>query len=763
MAAITPIYGDIVGVKKHLEFVLQDRRMSETGVEIGLFFDTADVRRALLGMQNYIEETGATRVNVDEFRKPYVIADCLLAGGLLGPFRMLPPHQAELLRQLDRSSAFSEPKPLRLNVDEFLAELGFDSDKPGSVSKLSNKDMERFVRAQTERSVEFFKAFECIRFRWWERLKQWQTDSILNTSALAIDYLDLVKKDEFPRLLEEFRQFRKRRTKAILSHNNFTDAVSLMMMLELAQKFSSGKSNFLPRFFDPSGSFELVARKAGVLADLSINRPQSFHTSVLVGPEYLVYKATFANPSKRQGSTESIIPEDIYDAIDSTLKDQDKTWINAVHTKKVSGHRLDIVISDLVNFSFFRNVWLRETAGIQLKDLSERLNSAADLETPRFKNTYKTIFKRARKDLEPSAREYRRLGSQWIEMDRGLRVLRSNIFERKDSRPLHVVRDLSLVRFGLSPRAEDRVSELLDDLLDQQLSEDGLSSQQSWHELTRSYFEGQDDPKHGCVAGAVLWAMGAYESIIELLGPHVGFDADVSINSLFSASCFSCGEEIARGENAMNHIIQKYNDFPKRSRKYLPRAEAAIAIAYLHYHLAIVKGHTVPWGAERSVWTPLKDLELAARMLSGAVSFSREAVALLQKYKRILRKEAPLRISLKEAYALNQLLFYLVERGEEADTDEMYQIAADLPNIRMRTPAAWQPTFDDTLARLWHFFAMRTAKSEKKWTSLIDRAMSLSKRALDGDPRDKLIVSFNHQIELDSIRGYKKSIKQRSQ
>jgi hypothetical protein len=118
---------ELSGIVAELNIARHDISLSGTDTVVQSYFDTADVRRAVLGAYQYISWPDRTRISVDvaEFEKPVVLVNCMIAAKLLGPFAMLPPHQAEFLRQLKNDEAFQR-QPGRIDQVEFLKSVGIE-------------------------------------------------------------------------------------------------------------------------------------------------------------------------------------------------------------------------------------------------------------------------------------------------------------------------------------------------------------------------------------------------------------------------------------------------------------------------------------------------------------------------------------------------------------------------------------------------------------------------------------------------------------
>jgi hypothetical protein len=208
---------------------------------------------------------------------------------------MLPPHQAEFLRHLQNDQAFRE-HGRRITEQEFLAKVGIQSTLGASpIRNMKEGQIRALVNSQAGQTTErFFKAVQCIRYTWWERLSILRAKPLFRAVTEKFDYSRLLDNTLLNAVLSTFERERGGggRYRHEVSHNNFADAMALLMLLELAKRYRAGSSTKVPRFFDPTGLFLAVANSAGILPELMIT-DGAYTTSVVVRSDYFIHKATF--------------------------------------------------------------------------------------------------------------------------------------------------------------------------------------------------------------------------------------------------------------------------------------------------------------------------------------------------------------------------------------------------------------------------------------------------------------------------------------
>ena len=131
-------------------------------------------------MRDYFSEgaddtTSRLDVLLHQFQSPPALVAALLADGSLGPFQLLPPHQAEFLRSLD---GFEEHYSYDPSREAAIRELFLDAvglrrprgPRHPAIDQLSTDRLERYVASHMGRADESFRALQGVSHTWWERL-----------------------------------------------------------------------------------------------------------------------------------------------------------------------------------------------------------------------------------------------------------------------------------------------------------------------------------------------------------------------------------------------------------------------------------------------------------------------------------------------------------------------------------------------------------------------------------------------------------------
>ena len=83
------------GSLRNIELQLDDAALESEGRQLAFYWDTYHVRAAVLGMSAFYN--ARSRFDDELFRQPETLVISLASSDWIGPLRLLPPHEAELL------------------------------------------------------------------------------------------------------------------------------------------------------------------------------------------------------------------------------------------------------------------------------------------------------------------------------------------------------------------------------------------------------------------------------------------------------------------------------------------------------------------------------------------------------------------------------------------------------------------------------------------------------------------------------------------
>lgn len=742
---------DFSELVSELSVAQHDQWLLENGAQPHLYADTVDVRRALLGANEYIASQDGREmvVKVKEFEKREVLVDSLLASGFLGPFSMLPPHQAELLRQLKSDEAFVRV-PRKIDQTTFLQQVGIASQWGADISDNIDEDslkrtLGRHVGPETER---FFKAIQCIRMPWWGQLRRLTRENTFQQCTTAFDYQALLRQDEFQRLLAAFNSARPPTHAHETSKNNFADAMAMLMLIELVRRFTGGESSVVPRFFDSSGLFARAANEADVLKQLQIVSSGGLRSCALVEADALVYKAALMSRSD-SGELFSKLRE----AIDVRPKASDEV-IRLDKLVRDTIQPLGTQLRQVIDLSFLERVWLKTMALDELREIAQRWVAESAL-TEQFRDSVDHTVEASVKDVLSGANEYKLVSNAWVDLREELVRWRRRFLEIRSKWPEENT-ELGLFRFGPKPETVARVREVLDVFKDGDLQEHQITGLRAWHDLLACCMELERSREKTTasagdaefVAGA-LWAIGAHVRIVEFLKARIALGSSFFVNTVFLAAMLKRGRDLWKVENGIQEVCTALD---RRGRTGTVNMQEdtlveASSVAYLWFHLW--RAHRIHPPHWRSAMTaPHERAEHAAGYLAKAIHHVEMACECARRitYSGDHWRE-------RQLYVANQRLYYLVEQGAENRIREIEEAYETLAEFRDGFKGFWRSTYSDTLARYWAFLAYRS-KTAADWASFMDRANKNFSEAAPAGNYEPEVDTFGDYLVKTTARGF---------
>ena len=277
---------------ENLNLQIDERQLREAGRLTLTFFDTAGVRTALLGIDNFLSESRSFEVS-SFYKKPSLVY-ALASAGWLGSIHMLLPHQNEL-RTLANLDFGTEPHggDLRTLTHRFLHALTINREVLDSkkIRYLDHEAAVKFVRDNVGSAEKLFKVIQFIRGTWRTKLVDWLDTKQLVLSDESLDFADVMGGMTFQRLRQAFGRFRK--TKDV---NNSVDALALAELARKLRRLNSEGQPFVPIMFSPDGFFERVIKSAGLESRFSYTSEEGNRLSSIRGSDYFIFKAIFDPP-----------------------------------------------------------------------------------------------------------------------------------------------------------------------------------------------------------------------------------------------------------------------------------------------------------------------------------------------------------------------------------------------------------------------------------------------------------------------------------
>jgi hypothetical protein len=767
---------------RNLDFLIEDHELEEKGIAVDLYFDTFDVKEAVLGLQSFYY-AGAfnvqkieTAFQTQEGRplKDRMLVLCLAFSERLGKINMLPPHQSEFLEGLNKGFNIDNNLPPSQMVHQFLqavsqtAVIKREIASLSEISALKDGSGEQAIQHVREHAGEhaasamnFYKIVQLIRgIGWKERLLS-MSKGALNLIPHDIDYDEIIRSHEFTKFYKSFKGRRRERERERQWPGNFADAVALTMLVNRVREVNEYEQGPIPRFFVSSKHvgltpmFVSVLEDAGLETSLQYNIPygqgERRRSTVIRGSDYFVFKSTFQPPSSAvnpEDNVEFTDPEELYELREKISKILDPTSSESASLLTpesldeivISGKGLKQIIEDLNTLLFFKNVWLPSSKQ-DVELVLEDLNRAADeLKSEVLEQNVNERIQEFKVSIVENAREYENIKLIWLRMEDAAKFLEKR-WEERIPFQADYLRDFGLLRFSFPESANQRIQEVLDDLLNGTTEDERLVYRNI---VTACYLAQLESPirpvdDNDLVAAAtVLWVAQMYEQLADLLSkvdslPHY------SLELIYTAALI----EKAQDDEMVLKLMDRLEERHQKTENAKEKADLAVGLAYLKYHLWKKLGYGSVWDRTGNQY---KNDAQGTALINSAIQLAFEAWMSIGEWDKK-----------KEIYALNQYLYYLVMEGDESNTQAINSAAgALLGKRRLNIRELWQHRFDDSLAHYHHWLALMDI-TEDAWKANMDTAEYYSKEASSKAPWDKETITNLHILQNQLKQGFKKS------
>lgn len=723
----------------NLDLQIDDIEKIGAGKQIQVFFDTAHLVSAVLGLHDFYNQLG--RFSRKKFNSHAALVTCLAASNWLGEIRLLPPHQAEFLRKWKLDFGVDSSKRPEILAKQFLRDVGYTDSTwtmTRSLRELSNEEIRRMIINQAASAQTFFKAVQSI-VPWHRRMAKMLEEDTLSFQSSRENYERIIKSSWPDGLTEVFN--RKRRDMTI---NNVTDALAIAILVEKVREFTAEETNILPFLFPSDWLFEALG-DTNLAEELTYGRtPDDRPITAVKDWTYFVLKATFA--STRNGRHTRTITKETEGQLRTLRKEiatmltvDDEISIDSVAQTKAFGKPLSQLIEEIDQIAFLENVWLKAEAPKDLKIAIREVSEAREdfRRNKRVQSQASRILAEKLQVLSSNVGEIEWIIQLWADLENQGRRLRKETFS-EDFQTRDFFRDRGLLRYSFPQKSRSKIDHVLRELVR------GTAFGEARKLVVNACLKGIKDPigeQDDLVTGAaVLLTLGMNEPLIELLervDPHL---PHFSLKIVYVEQIFLLRENRQRGERLLEELGQEYKSASRKGKK----ADLAIGLAYLMFRLWVVKGGKVKW-------RPLDAAETAGeppqKFVDDAIYYANQAYIGLRKSRDLKKK----------AYALNQYLYYLVEGGGNDRIKDMIEAAQILSGFAGQSQV-WQYRFDDTLARYFHRMAT-TKTNAQDWNQAMESAHDHIESACNRAYGDRIPWAYLSKIDTAIQAGFGASVK----
>ncbi|HEX8696928.1 MAG TPA: hypothetical protein VF746_31200 [Longimicrobium sp.] len=718
------------GFLARLEEQLQDFALEAAGYQVRTYFDTADVRDAALGMLAFFTPGEGFGRLIHHFHTPQALVRSLAAGGWVGDFGLLPPHQAEFVGLLKYGFDVGVRTDLDRLTTEFLVKVGIGTPDPDgtlSVERMTEEQLREFTHRQAGEAARFFKAVQCISGGWHRRLKSWREKGRLRIAPSEVDYAKIITSEEFDRVKAALDELRPDRTL-----NNFADAAAITSLIALLDQAKTRPAATIPRFYVSSEVFRSAIEKSGIAPRLQAEVGGT-PVTVLRDDDYFIFKATYApqHPAVRRdpGEARAELAElaakmrNLLQLLDTSDGSREEGEL-PVDMKELE------IIENMKRFPFLEKVWLPTLGEHDLKRRLEDLDSSMrEMQKPEFRQAVENEARAIRKQFDDySQREYELAVALRNGLDRRLDHLHARV---PDSalHGLDTFLHFGLLRFSFPEDLHEEIRHCLDSLL----ARGEEARRQIRNRLISLYYAADREPgvlRDLVVAATALWVAGMHKNLVELLKDPERRQA-LCLRLIFAAAALEQNDTLPLARDEIGSLERRYAEASDPEEC----ARLGVGLAYLQFHLWKSYRMKPVWrlpphvreGFEKAKYIPLRY----------AIQYAREAFDTLDRLchgrgEDVVPPAVEVSLARLRVYAQHQVLYYLVE-GEES-LEPLRAAAAALIEEK-QVPEYWQYRYDDTLARYYFRRAVTERRTElrAKLLEAANRASDQSWQAAHGD------------------------------
>lgn len=749
----------------NLDLQLDDIEVENKEKALELYFDTADLRSAVLGLHDFYRPD-SDDFNRTKFNKPERLVHCLAVSNWLGSIHLLPPHQKEFLTLLKIEFGVTiERDPVGV-ARRFLRHAGFTGadERISPISELSQSEVKNLVTRQAGSAHAFFKAVQCI-VPWHKRLPTMLHNGTLQINQQKGDYENVISHSAFQPLLDAFSD--ERPSKPV---QNLADVIAIILLNHKILLYKKGEANVVPRLFVSAPIFRRIIEQPDFANLLNYSQtPEGQDISVFRDEDYFIFRATFRS-DLRMTSNDDETRQDV-EAKLRTLREEvakilkarsdigkvnedgsgepvNQALINDGEEIRVLGKPLSHTIEELKRFSFLENVWLRSHAPEDLDSAVRQLIQSAQevriKRTKKFKSGLDKALEGVKQTLEKNVQEVEWVMSLWDGLEQRAGAILDDM-PRSRSKTLNYFRDLALLRYSFPTKTHERIEVVLEELLQK-----GSAEKYARRFVVTACLRGTRDlrgeAENLIVAVAVLRVAKMDRQVIELLAKMDHRQLHFSLKIVYAEAMFSVLQlpqpksDPKRLRDNISTLMSELEIECKKARRDQSRADILIGLAYLNFRLWRYRGGGALWRK-----SPKEDIDVnrsLQKIINTAISYAKRA------YTDLTNKDE----KVKKVYALNIYAYYLIEGGTKDREGEIIEAVRELGNFKDQGEI-WMYRFDDTLAR-YYFRRAVSKEDEEAWKESLSRAKRLIHAAKQEGIKDKDIEGCMTMIDAAFEAGY---------
>lgn len=512
---------------KALALALFDRELELLGMSLVYYYDADVIFSTVLGLEadHHRSTESAERL----------LVRALLSCGYLGNFHMLRPHAFELNEKLRRQTQFTRREQQRLFLDrtkQFLRSKGIlkkmeqlhevIAENDVSSSQDEKTKVQRFLGILRDVAGETFARIEQCNGTWWQRLKRYFDDSLLCLDRLGPETDELLQTYE-KEIYEINAILKPMRPKYSL--NVFQDALALTILHHLLKAQTQEMSGEVVRFYSETTKMWTPIRDSSRLQELlSYPRPLTEQIPTPPGAElilrdshYFIMRAWFeelapGNHTSRSGALGAL--KALSEKLEWLVGLPEEDIGRAMDEVELDGSNLSELIEKFENLAIMDYVWTSKRIPDELKNLEALRQWTKVFEYAERSDTEEIVFEQIqniREELESKVSRMRGWSRNFKRFIAAAERTRSRVSGKVED----LMRDLGLVRWGYALNDIERENLLT--TVDAILQADDVDLSMEASRVATRMEEARHDPRQCLVVCGVLWAVGCFEGIVNLV------------------------------------------------------------------------------------------------------------------------------------------------------------------------------------------------------------------------------------------------------
>jgi hypothetical protein len=510
---------------RSLSCALYDRYLELNGQRIVYYHDADVVFRLVRGFQDLrARKTSNTRKEL--------LVGSLLSAGFFGAANLLRPHALELdaaIRMWAVKTSGGGLVGFKREAEEFLEERGVLDDMRRLFEVARIETLNAFVEELKNVAADSFVAFELTSGPWEYRLRQLMSKAggeILSVARPGDQMKQLIADPVFGEFLSKISGTNRRPL------SDYRDAGALTMLRKFVRARRDSDSVSIVRFYTETPTLKRLwakDRDVRVLltypGDLRESRPSPLAArSVWRDASYFLIRAVFEElrfPGiELKGVNGPIVTlhelSEVSEALNEIPVEIESDISEKLNSLSVGGRSAVEVIGELETLAFVNRVWNNYKPPKPIEAIVENVERVWRF--AQSSRATRKLHRQMREGIEHLTAELgREVGEmrRWFDRYRDImdRAAKLQAEAAKFSTP-DPMRDLGLVRWGCDPseRAVERVRTFWENIF----SGDAQESARACEALV-SEMDSLNDPEDCLVVCAVLWFLGLFSSIVEVL------------------------------------------------------------------------------------------------------------------------------------------------------------------------------------------------------------------------------------------------------